>query len=54
LTGSVDVSASYVTVVWEKNIHKISPGLVFGFNYGFSPQQAIRRFFPRKGSSASD
>jgi hypothetical protein len=54
LTGSVDVSASYVTMVWGKNIHKISPGLVFGFNYGFSPQRAIRRFFPRKEGSAGD
>lgn len=54
LTGSVDVSASYVTMIWGKNLHKISPGLVFGFNYGFSPQQAIRRFFSRKESSAGD
>jgi hypothetical protein len=46
LTGSVDVSASYVTMVWGKNIHKISPGLVIGFNYGFSPQQLVKRFFP--------
>lgn len=54
LTGSVDVSASYLTMVWGKNIHKISPGLVVGFNYGFSPQQAIRHFFSGKGRSTTD
>ena len=56
LTGSVDVSASYFTMVWGKNIHKVSPGLVVGFTFGFSPQQAIRRFFqtspPGVGSEA--
>ncbi len=46
LTGSVDVSASYVRMVWGKNIHRINSGVVIGFTYGFSPQQVVRRFFP--------
>lgn len=49
LTGSVDVSVSYMTMVWGKNIHKVQPGLAVGFSYNFSPQQVVRRFFP-KGS----
>lgn len=53
LSGSVDVSASYVTMVWGKNIHKISPGLVVGFNYGFSPQQVIRHFSSRKDAGST-
>ena len=55
LTGSVDVAASYVGMVWGKNIHRINSGVVVGFTYGFSPQQTIRKFFsPGPQSLASD
>jgi hypothetical protein len=47
LTGSVDVTASYVSMVWGKNIHKLNSGVIVGFGYNFSPEQTLRRFFPK-------
>ena len=53
LTGTIDVFASYQTMVWGKNVHRIQPGLAFGLSWGFSPQRVIRSF-ARKSASAGD
>lgn len=57
LTGTVDVTASYLRTTWGKNIHKINSGIAVGFSYSFSPQQAVRKVFssrhPRVGSAVS-
>lgn len=44
LTGTLDVFASYQTMVWGRNVHAIQPGLAFGLTWGFSPKRVIRRF----------
>lgn len=44
LTGTVDVFASYQTMVWGRNVHAIQPGLAFGMSWGFSPKRVIRSF----------
>jgi hypothetical protein len=44
LTGTVDVFASYQTMVWGRSVHAIQPGLAFGMNFGFSPRRVIRSF----------
>jgi hypothetical protein len=44
LTGTVDVFASYQTMVWGRSVHAIQPGLAFGLNWGFSPRRVIRSF----------
>ena len=51
LTGTVDVFASYQSMVWGRNVHAVQPGLAFGLNWGFSPQRVIRSF-ARKSSTA--
>jgi hypothetical protein len=47
LTGTVDVFASYQTMVWGRNVHAIQPGLAFGLSWGFSPKRVIRSFAKR-------
>jgi hypothetical protein len=44
LTGTVDVFASYQTMVWGRSVHAIQPGLAFGMSFGFSPRRVIRSF----------
>jgi hypothetical protein len=44
LTGTVDLFASYQTMVWGRNVHAIQPGLAFGLTWGFSPKRVIRSF----------
>jgi hypothetical protein len=43
VTGTVDVFATYQSMVWGKNVHDLRPGLAVGFTWGFSPQRVIRR-----------
>jgi hypothetical protein len=50
LTGSIDVSATYLTGVYGLNGHKIHQGLAFGFSWGFSPVQVYRRLTAKKGN----
>jgi hypothetical protein len=45
LTGSVDVYANYLRSVLGHGGHKIDHGISFGFSWGFSPQQVVRRMF---------
>jgi opacity protein-like surface antigen len=45
LTGSVDVYANYLRTVLGHGGHKIDHGISFGFGWGFSPQQVVRRMF---------
>jgi hypothetical protein len=45
LTGSVDVYATYLRTVLGHGGHKIDQGINFGFAWGFSPQQVVRRLF---------
>ena len=52
LTGTVDVYASYQSMVWGRNIHSVQPGLAFGLSWGFSPKRVIRSF--ARKSSTSD
>ena len=51
LTGTVDVFASYQTMVWGRNVHAIEPGLAFGLSWGFSPRRVIRSFARKSGSA---
>jgi hypothetical protein len=51
LTGTVDVFATYQSMVWGRNVHAVQPGLAVGLNWGFSPQRVIRSF-ARKSSTA--
>jgi hypothetical protein len=44
LTGTVDVFASYQTMVWGRSVHAIQPGLAIGMSWGFSPRRVIRSF----------
>lgn len=44
LTGTVDVYASYQSMVWGRNVHATQPGLAFGMSWGFSPKRVIRSF----------
>lgn len=53
LTGTVDVFASYQTMVWGRNVHKIEPGLAVGVSWGFSPRRAIRSLFSKNPSAGS-
>lgn len=48
LTGSVDVSASYLRSISGRGGHKIDQALSFGIAWSFSPQQIVRRYFTRK------
>lgn len=51
LTGTVDVFASYQTMVWGRNVHAIQPGLAFGLSWGFSPKRVIRSFAKKSATS---
>jgi hypothetical protein len=53
LTGTVDVFASYQSMVWGRNVHEIQPGLAIGLSWGFSPRRVIRSF-SRKTASSGD
>ena len=48
LTGSTEVSVSYLRSVWGRTGHKIDQGLGFGVSWSFSPAQIIRGLFPPK------
>jgi hypothetical protein len=51
MTGTVDVFASYQSMVWGRNVHEIQPGLAVGLIWGFSPRRVIRSFARKSGSS---
>jgi hypothetical protein len=51
LTGTVDVFASYQTMVWGRSVHAIQPGLAVGMNFGFSPRRVIRSFIRKSATS---
>jgi hypothetical protein len=42
LTGTVDVFASYQSMVWGRSVHDLKPGLAVGLSWGFSPRRVIR------------
>jgi hypothetical protein len=46
LTGSTEISASYVRSVYGRGGHKIDDGLSLGVTWSFSPAQIIRRTSP--------
>jgi hypothetical protein len=50
VSGTMDVYAACVTSVWGQNGHSVQPGVAVGANWGFSPAQLVRKFWP-KGSS---
>jgi len=50
LTGSMEVSASYLTQVLGHGGHKIKDSWGFGITYSFSPTQVVRRYFPSKSA----
>jgi hypothetical protein len=52
LTGSTEVSVSYLRSVWGRTGHKIDQGLGFGVSWSFSPAQIIRTAFPPKPTDA--
>lgn len=52
LTGSTEVSVSYLRSVWGRTGHKIDQGLGFGVSWSFSPAQIIRQAFPPKSTDA--
>lgn len=51
LTGTVDVFASYQTMVWGRSVHAIEPALTFGMSFGFSPRRVIRSFARKSPTS---
>ncbi len=48
LTGSTEVSVSYLRSIYGRTGHKIDQGLGFSFSWSFSPEQIIRQAFPPK------
>jgi len=48
LTGSTEISVSYLRSIYGRTGHKIDDGVGFGFSWSFSPEQIIRRAFPPK------
>jgi len=48
LSGSTEVSFSYLRSVYGKTGHKLDEGLGFGVSYSFSPERIIRGLFPPK------
>ncbi len=53
LTGSTELSASYIRSVYGRDGHKIDNGISFGVSYSFSPKQLVRRHFPPKRARTS-
>ena len=52
LTGSTEVSFSYLRSIWGRTGHKIDQGLGFGVSWSFSPEQVLRGLFPPKPDKA--
>ncbi len=54
LTGSTELSASYIRSVYGRDGHKIDNGISLGVSYSFSPRRLVRRLSPprRAGTSA--
>jgi hypothetical protein len=52
LTGSTEVSVSYLRSIYGRTGHSIDQGLGFSFTWSFSPEQIIRRAFPPKPMDA--
>ena len=52
LTGSTEVSVSYLRSIYGKTGHKLDHGLGFGVSWSFSPEQIIRGLFPPKPDKA--
>lgn len=50
LTGSTEVSVSYLRSVYGRTGHKVDHGLGFGVSWSFSPAQIIRQAFPPKSA----
>jgi hypothetical protein len=48
LSGSTEVSVSYLRSIYGKTGHKLDQGLGFGVSYSFSPERIIRGLFPPK------
>ena len=48
VTGTMDAYASYVTSVWGQNGHALEPAISFGVSWGFSPNQLVRKFWPKR------
>jgi hypothetical protein len=48
LSGSTEVSVSYLRSVYGRGGHKIDQGLSVGVSWSFSPQQIVRGIFPPK------
>ena len=48
LSGSTEVSFSYLRDIHGKTGHKLDHGLGFGVSYSFSPERVIRGLFPPK------
>jgi hypothetical protein len=54
LTGSTEVSVSYLRSVVGRAGHKIDHGLGVGVSWSFSPAQIIRRAFPPKSTEPEE
>ena len=48
LTGSTEVSFTYLRSIWGRTAHKIDQGLGFSVSWSFSPEQIVRGLFPPK------
>jgi hypothetical protein len=48
LTGSTEISVSYLRNVYGRGVTKIDHGLSFGVSYSFSPERILRGLFPPK------
>jgi len=53
LSGSTEVSVSYLRSIYGITDHKLDNGLGFSVSYSFSPQQIIRQWFPPKESRSA-
>jgi hypothetical protein len=53
LTGSTEVSVSYLRNAYGRGTHKVDQGLGFSVGYSFSPAQLIRRYSQSNASPSS-